>query len=135
MARHLGRLGRAGVGAGCAGRAGAGGAGRWASERRALGRGTGRRAVGGRTRGARGGRGMSGRRAGTRAATQPCWPATRPRLLRNGASERSARGLGMAWALGGCAGWVNWAKLVHCAPGSVLTWFLDPVRLGIFLSH
>ena len=25
--------------------------------------------------------------------------------------------------------------LVHCAPGSVLVRFLDPVRLGIFLSH
>ena len=25
--------------------------------------------------------------------------------------------------------------LVHCAPGSVLARFLDPVRLGIFLSH
>ena len=25
--------------------------------------------------------------------------------------------------------------LVHSAPGSVLTRFLDPVRLGIFLSH
>ena len=25
--------------------------------------------------------------------------------------------------------------LVHCAPGLVLARFLDPVRLGIFLSH
>ena len=25
--------------------------------------------------------------------------------------------------------------LVHCARGSVLARFLDPVRLGIFLSH
>ena len=25
--------------------------------------------------------------------------------------------------------------LVHCAPGSVLARFLDPIRLGIFLSH
>ena len=32
-----------------------------------------------------------------------------------------------AWAKDGRAGWVNWAKLVHCAPGSVLTRFLDPV--------
>ena len=32
----------------------------------------------------------------------------------------------------GRAGWVSWAKLVHCAPGSVLTQFLDPDRVGIF---
>ena len=45
-------------------------------------------------------------------------PTTRPR----------ARGL---CAQAGPAGPV----LVHCAPGSVLTRFLDSVRLGIFLSH
>ena len=39
-----------------------------------------------------------------------------------------ARGMG---AQAGPAGPV----LVHCAPGSVLARFLDPVRLGIFLSH
>ena len=85
-------------------------------------------------------------RAGARAATRPCWLATRPRgELRHGhgccdtALVRGVRvamhGLGVALALDGCAGWVNWAKLVHCAPGSVPTRFLDPVRLGIFLSH
>ena len=50
------------------------------------------------------------------------------RGARQGArSARGTAGLGVAWALEGCAGWVNWAKLVHCAPGSVLTRFLDPV--------
>ena len=47
-----------------------------------------------------------------------------------------ARGARPAWAwpgrwMGAQAGPV----LVHCAPGSVLARFLDPVRLGIFLSH
>ena len=58
----------------------------------------------------------------------------------------------MAWALDGCAlgarsAWAwpgRWMGaqagpagpvLVHCAPCSVLAWFLDSVRLGIFLSH
>ena len=92
-------------------------------------------------RGARQGRagrkvGAAGAR-GARAATRPCWPATRPRgQLRHGhdccdtAPMRAVRAaihdLGAAWAQDGCAGWVNWAKLVHCAPGSVLTRFLDP---------
>ena len=52
-----------------------------------------------------------------------------------------ARGTRPAWA------WPAWAwpgrwmgaqagpVLVHSAPGSVLARFLDPVRLGIFLSH
>ena len=49
---------------------------------------------------------------------------------------RGARGGRSAWAwpgrlMGAQAGPV----LVHCAPGSVLAQFLDPVRLGIFLSH
>ena len=109
------------------------------SWRRALGRVTRRRAAGGRTHGECGARGMSGRRAGAREATRQCWPATRLRGCCDTAPVRAVRaamhGLGVAWALGGCADWVNWAKLVHCAPGSVLTRFLDPVRLGIFLSH
>ena len=47
-----------------------------------------------------------------------------------------ARGARPAWAwpgrwMGAQAGPV----LVHCAPGLVLAQFLDPVRLGIFLSH
>ena len=84
------------------------------------------------------GRWARGRCAGARAAIRQCWLATWQRgQLRHGhgccdtAPVRAAmRGLGVAWALDGCAGWVNWAKLVHCAPGSVLTQFLDPVRLS-----
>ena len=44
---------------------------------------------------------------------------------------RPGRGLGAGGWQTGPAGPV----LVHCAPGSVLARFLDPVRLGIFLSH
>ena len=44
---------------------------------------------------------------------------------------RPGRGLGAGGWQTGLAGPV----LVHCAPGSVLARFLDPVRLGIFLSH
>ena len=79
--------------------------------------------------------GRSGRRSGARAAIRPCWPTTQPRgQLRHGhdccdtAPMRTAmHGLGAAWAQDGRAGWVSWAKLVYCAPGSVLTLFLDPV--------
>ena len=70
--------------------------GRGASGRRVLGRGTGRRAVGGQTRGAYI---RSDRRLSSRAATRPCWPTTLPRgQLRHGhdcydtAPVRSARG-------------------------------------------
>ena len=48
------------------------------------------------------------------------------------AGARGATGWACLCAQHGRAGWVSWAKLVHCAPGSVLTQFLDPVRLGIF---
>ena len=44
---------------------------------------------------------------------------------------RPGRGLGAGGWQTGPVGQV----LVHCAPGSVLARFLDPVRLGIFLSH
>ena len=83
---------------------------------------------------------------------------------RRGAGELGVRGRRGAGALGvsgrrsvgargagrGRAGRAAWAwpgrwmgaqagpagpVLVHCAPGSVLARFLDPVRLGIFLSH
>ena len=44
---------------------------------------------------------------------------------------RPGRGLGAGgWQTGPAR-----PVLVHCAPGSVLARFLDPVRLGIFLSH
>ena len=156
MARQLARLGRAGVGVGrwahrASGRwarrvlgaqgeralgaqgAGRAGAGRWGVSRAGALQADGRA---GRATRARGARGMSDRRAGAREATRPCWPATWLRGCCDTEPVRAAmHGLGMAWALGGCAGWVNWAKLVHCAPGSVLTRFLNPVRLSIFLSH
>ena len=84
------------------------------------------------------GRAGRDRGAGARAATLPCRPATRPRgQLRHShdccdttpvrAVRATMHDLGAAWAQDGRAGWVNWAKLVHCAPGSVLTRFLDPV--------
>ena len=85
---------------------------RWASGRWSVARAG---ALHGRTRGARS---RSGRRAGGDTAMLACdtaegLAATRPRLLRHGASARCARGLGVAWVLDGCAGWVNWAKLVY----------------------
>ena len=84
-------------------------AGRAAAARRARGRaGNGRQASGQARRG----------RAGVRS-----W-------------AHGARGARSAWAwpgrwMGAQAG----PALVHCAPGSVLARFLDPVRLEIFLSH
>ena len=94
----------------------------------------------------RGAHGARGRSAGKRMAIRPCWPATRPRgQLRHGhdycdkAPVRPVRvamsGLGAAWAQDGRAGWVSWAKLVHCAPGSVLTQFLTRFDSVLFLSH
>ena len=47
-----------------------------------------------------------------------------------GRTEHAGHGRPGRW-MGAQAGPV----LVHCAPGSVLARFLDPVRLGIFLSH
>ena len=47
-----------------------------------------------------------------------------------GATGVGARGAGRGRACGcrlGVLGWVSWAKLVHSAPGSVLTQFLEPV--------
>ena len=97
----------------------------WGAQAWALGRVTRRRAAGRRTRAA-GGRTRGARGRGVRHERQARGRAR---------GDMAMHGLGVAWALGGCAGWVNWAKLVHCAPGSVLTRFLDPVRLGIFPSH
>ena len=45
-----------------------------------------------------------------------------------------ARGLGVPVHAGWACWLVSWAKLVHCAPGSVLTQFLDPVRLSTILE-
>ena len=110
-------------------------AGRWASElcRRA---GRAGRAAGGcwagvrQQRGGRAGRAGNGRQA-------------RGQALRGHAGAcgwaHGARRARPAWAwpgpwMGAQAGPAG-PVLVHCAPGSVLARFLDPVRLGIFLSH
>ena len=84
--------------------------------------------------------GAGARRASGRAAGRDAGVGAQ------GRAGRGSRRVNMAWKHGwrrqgragrpaGRAGWVSWAKLVHCAPGSVLTQFLDPVRLGIFPSH
>ena len=65
------------------------------------------------------GRGRSARQAGAGRARRTAW-------------ARGARGLGVPVRAGWACRLVSWAKLVHSAPGSVLTQFLDPVRLGIF---
>ena len=75
---------------------------------------------------ARGRAGVQGR--ASCAATRHPYAVTRPggsATIRPDPSTTRlhARGLGAAWALVGLAGWVSWAKLVHCAPGSVLTQF------------
>ena len=82
---------------------------RWASGRAAGARGTRARAAGGRHGRAAGRHAGRGRRAG----------------------HGRLGGLSAAWA---CS-WARLGVLVHSALGSVLTRFLDPVRLGIFLSH
>ena len=112
--KRAGASGRAGM----SGRAGAGGR------------------AGGRRAGAR--RAQTGRRQCARDAgrgARGTWRVAR------GVGSRGARRGRAAWASGACclgmpvrAGWacwlVSWAKLVHCAPGSVLTQFLDQVRLS-----
>ena len=102
-------IGRAGAGCRALGARGC-----WASGRKALGLGMGRRAVGGQTRGARS-RGAQGARQEQQARgltsgdtvmlaynTAEGPVATRPRLLRHGASARGharpGRGLGAGWA-------------------------------------
>ena len=95
--------------------------GRAAGARRAAGA-TGARAAGGRWAGVRQQRAGRAGRSGNRRRARD-W-------------AHGARGARPAWAwpgpwMGAQAGPV----LVHCAPGSVLARFLDPVRLGIFLSH
>ena len=121
--RAGGRCRRAGQGAaagGARGRLGerqqrAGRAAGWASGSRA------RRARGARRRRAAGARaGMAWARRGERLSAR---------------CARGTAGLGVAWALDGWQTGPAGPVLVHCAPGSVLARFFDPVRLGIFLSH
>ena len=78
--------------------------------------------------GARGAQATGGRRAGRHGMGAQGRAAGR--TVRSG-HGRPGRGLGAGGLQTGPAGPV----LVHCAPGSVLARFLDPVRLGIFLSH
>ena len=105
---------------------------------------------------ARGARGRSDRRArgrrmlgrGAAATRRAAGHAgngrqAREQARRGRAGERGwahgPRGARPAWAwpgrwMGAQAGLAG-PVLVHCAPGSVLARFLNPVRLGIFLSH
>ena len=101
--------------------------------RRARGR-SGRRVRGRRTlgRGAAGARQQRTGRAGNKRQ------ARRGRVGAHGWAH-GAHGARPAWAwpgrwMGAQAGPAG-LVLVHCAPGSVLARFFDPVRLGIFLSH
>ena len=74
---------------------------------------------------ARGAQATDGRRAGRHGVgAQGC--AARPTV-------RAGHGRPGRW-MGAQAGPAR-PVLVHCAPGSVLARFLDPFRLGIFLSH
>ena len=107
------------------GREGAGRSGTWALGAGVLGA-QGERARGRRTLGRRAAGGHALQARGTGARQAGTWGA---------AGARGTAGLGVAWALDGCAGWASWASLVHCALGSAMARFLDPVRLGIFLSH
>ena len=125
--RALGVRRRAGgrckrTGAGGNGRQSARQAGLAAAARRARGR------LGERQQGARGAQATG---AGARAGM--AWARRGARL-----GARCARGtasLGVAWVLDGWQTGPAGPVLVHCAPGSVLARFLDPVRLGIFPSH
>ena len=117
---------RACLGAGRAGLAGARG-------RRTLSRGAAGRAAGKHALQAGG---TGARQAGN--GRQAHGQARRGRAGARGWSH-GARGARPAWAwpgrwMGAQAGPTG-PVLVHCAPGLVLARFLDPVRLGIFLSH
>ena len=99
--------------------------------RRGAAAGGARDRLGERQQGAQGERGAQatgGRRAGRHGVSAQGRAAGRTVRAWHG---RSGRGLGAGGWQTGPAGPV----LVHCAPGSVLARFLDPVRLGIFLSH
>ena len=101
----------------------------WALGRQALGRAG--RAERWRVRGrARCRRGRAGGR-GARQQARGHGMDTRGAWLAQVGARRAAVWVCLC-AQHGRAGWVSWAKLVHCAPGSVLTQFLDPDRVGIF---
>ena len=104
-------------------------------------------ALGERARGMRGALGKSGRRARSRRTLGR--GAAGARQQRTGRAGQGRQARGQAWRGRAaertvCAGhgrpgcWMGAQAgpvLVHCAPGPVLARFLDPVRLGIFLSH
>ena len=115
----------AGWASGSSGRQSARQAGLAAAARRVRGR-LGERQQG--AQGARGAQATGGRRAGRHGVGAQGRAAGR--TVRAGHGQ-PGRGLGAGGWQTGPAGPV----LVHCAPGSVLARFLDPVRLGIFLSH
>ena len=78
-----------------------------------------------RQQGARGAQATGGRSAGRHGVGEQGSAAGRRVRAGHG---RPGRDLG-------AGGWQTGPVLVHCAPGSVLARLLDPVRLGIFLSH
>ena len=84
--------------------------------------------LGKRQQGARGPQATGGRPASKHGVGEQGRAAGRRVRAGHG---RPGRGLGAGGWQTGPAGPV----LVHCAPGSVLARLLDPVRLGIFLSH
>ena len=111
------------------GRAGAAGARAQGGQRqaeRAAGWASGSRAR--RARRAGGAQATDGRRAGRHGVGAQGRAAGRTVRAGHGCP---GRGLGAGGWQTGPTGPV----LVHCAPGSVLARFLEPVRLGIFLSH
>ena len=77
--------------------------------------------------GARSGRsgrsGHSGARSGRSGARRRGAQVGRRRGRRRGSAGSAARGLGMPVRAGWACWLVSWAKLVHCAPGLVLTQF------------
>ena len=98
----------------------------------------GARAQGVAAGGARGRLGEPQQRAGRAAGWASGSRARRARGARRRLGAQCARGtagLGVAWALDGWQTGPAGPVLVHCAPGSVLARFLDPIRLGIFPSH
>ena len=115
-------------------------AGRAARRRGAGGMGAGQAGAGALgaqgAQGARGAQATGGRRAGRHGVGSQGRAAGRAGARGWAHGARRAR---PAWAwpgrwMGAQAGPAG-PVLVHCAPGSVLARFLDPVRLGIFLSH
>ena len=88
-----------------------------------------------RARGASGSGRTRRRQARQRRAGRAQQGLGRRRLGRAGVGRERAEREAWARAAWACLCAQAGPVLVHCAPGSVLARFLDPVRLGIFLSH